>query len=214
MSPLDRALGRLAERGDPVGSHVLLERLEHQLTGESTLRVVAPETRERAMQETATIRQQKSRLRGPKVALGAVAVVVLAVFAIVNLTGSSESDAAGPSAVIDAFVDAYNAGDISGIMDLFTEDSVIIDHPFSTLDDATGIDQIRELLEEDLQSAADGPAYTISNVMTEGSTVTWDHVWTHRQGSNRCAEGHIAIVEDGKIISWTFAAGTRPHLCP
>lgn len=52
MSRLDRALSRLAERGDPIGSDLLLERLERRLIGEAAPKVVALETRREPMSVT------------------------------------------------------------------------------------------------------------------------------------------------------------------
>jgi hypothetical protein len=56
----------------------------------------------------------------------------------------------------------------------------------------------------------DAVAYTISNIEVTGSTVTWDHVWTRLGREVFCAEGHTAVVEGGKILSWTWA---KPHGC-
>ena len=101
MSQLDRALGRLAERGDPIGSDLLLDRLERQLTSESVPGVVALETRRRAMETTPrTTKPRTPWWRGPRAALAAAAaivVVAVATFAIASLIDSDEPDALGDS---------------------------------------------------------------------------------------------------------------------
>ncbi len=156
--------------------------------------------------------------RGPQVALTTVAVtvvVVLAVFAVVRLTDSDtvlESGASvdDPASVIQATVAAYNAGDIDAVMALFTEQSVVTNHPFSI--NSRGITDIRSLQEEDRAAAAEVNPYEIFNVQVTGNTVTWDHVWTNDLTQDWCAEGHRAVIEDGKILSWDFAP--NPHRCP
>jgi len=170
-------------------------------TSEDQLDITSPPTR---------TRQQTPRWRGPRVALGAVAataIVVLAVFAIASLTDSDGPEVgSAPSEAINAYIDAYNAGDINGIMTLFTEQSVITGHPFG-FGGVTGIEAIKSLQEMDLRVAATENAYTISNVQVVGNTVTWDHVWIKVDGHSSCKQGNNAVVENGKIISWAFGTG-------
>ncbi len=178
--------------------------------------------RRRAMETMSPKTEQRTPWwRGPRVALGVVAttaVVVLAVVAVVSLTGSNDSDVAeARSATIHAYLEAYNAGpgNIDGIMAFFTEQSVITGHPLSA-SDVTGIAPIKNLHQMDLSLAAEVDPYIISNVEVSGNTVTWDHVWTSVIFGDQCVEGNIAIVEDGKILSWAFAAesGTLDTTCP
>jgi hypothetical protein len=108
MSQLDRALGRLAERGDPIGSDRLLDRLERQLTSESVSGVVALETRRRDMETTPTTTKQPTpSWRGPRAALAAAAAIVVvgvATFAIASLISSDEPDALGSSQATATYV--------------------------------------------------------------------------------------------------------------
>ena len=111
------------------------------------------------------------------------------------------SDDAEPQAVIEAYIEAYNAADVDGIVELFAADAVIHDHPGGSY---SGTAEIRALHEDE----ADGTvAYTISNVTVEGNTVTWDHVWVGEEDGEVfefCVEGHVAEVENGKIVSWQW----------
>ena len=165
-----------------------------------------------------TTEQSASRWRAPRVAMaafGATVVVVLAVFAVVSLSDPDTTlDVAsgGPAAVIQNYVDAYNAEDIDGIMALFTEESVLNRHPMGIVA-LGGIAEIREVQIRDIATSTHtGDAYVISNVEVSGNTVTWDHVWTNNVGVDWCAEGHSAVIEAGKILSWTFAPNLSP--CP
>lgn len=210
MSRLDRALSRLAERGDPIGSDVLIARLERQLTSEPVPGTVTLETRRRAMETTpTTIKQPTPWWRRSRVAIGVAAAIVfvgIATYAIAGLTDSKSDAAANDAATtIDAYIDAYNTGDIDAVMALFSEDSVMNAHPMD--DEAIGLAAIRAVQVQDLAAAAAENAYTISNLQVAGSTVTWDHVWTARDGRQSCQYGHIATVEDGKILSWTWPGG-------
>jgi len=215
MSRLDRMLSRLAERGDPIGSDRLLERLDQHLTGESTPDVVALNTRRSPMTTPITTERRAPWWKGPKVGLGlaaATAVVVIAVVAIASLTSSDEPDTAGsPSQTVAAYLAAYNAGDIDEVMALFTDQSVIANLPalgragLGENPVLTGLKAIRDFHVTDRAHAAGADPYVFSNVDAVGNAVTWDHTWMSNEGLRGCGEGHEAIVEDGKIVSWTFA---------
>lgn len=96
-------------------------------------------------------------------------------------------DPADPAATIEDYVTAYNAGDIDGVMALFSHDSVVTGHPFAT--EARGLEAIRSLQLADLAAAATENAYTISNVQVSGSTVTWGHLWVSADGQEFCQQG-------------------------
>jgi hypothetical protein len=142
----------------------------------------------------------------------ATAVVVIAIVAIAGLISSDESDTAGsPTQTVAAYVAAYNAGDIDGVMALFTDQSVISNRPLpgrAGLGEnpaLMGLEAIRDFHVTDRAKAAGANAYVFSNVDAVGNAVTWDHMWTSNEGLRGCGEGHEAIIENGKIVSWTFA---------
>lgn len=60
---------------------------------------------------------------------------------------------------------------------------------------------------QDMNAAATEDAYTVSNVEVTGNTVTWDQVWISGAGDEHCLEGQSAVIEDGKIVLWTWPAG-------
>jgi hypothetical protein len=111
--------------------------------------------------------------------------------------------------VIEAYVDAYNSGDIDEILGSFSEDSVMIGSPWES--PVQGLDELRSLHIDELAAAADSDAYLIANVEVVGDTVTWDHRWSNKEGTDWCAAGQSAVVEEGVIVSWTWPqAGGRP----
>lgn len=115
--------------------------------------------------------------------------------------------ATDPASILDAYIAAYNDKDIDAVMELFTEESVVAGHPYSTTGSETGLDAIRTFQRIDMTAAAEEDAYTISNVEVSGDTVTWDHVWIDDQGQQFCKYGMSASVDDGKFVLFTFPDG-------
>ena len=117
------------------------------------------------------------------------------------MLGACGGGAANPEETVHAYINAYNAADVDGIVDLFAEDAVIRGHPGGSF---SGSAQIRELHEEE----ADGTVtYAISNVVVDGNSVSWDHVWSGEDNGEPfefCVNGHVADVEEGKITFWQW----------
>lgn len=114
---------------------------------------------------------------------------------------------ADPASTLDAYIAAYNDKEIDAVMRLFTEDSVVAGHPYSTTGSETGLEAIRTFQRIDMAAAAEEDAYSISNVEVSGDTVTWDHLWIDDQGQQFCKYGMSATVEDGKFVLFTFPEG-------
>ena len=94
-------------------------------------------------------------------------------------------------------------------MGLFAEDGVIIGHPFAPNLRAEGVTVIREVTLDDFENRypVDGGGYSVSNVMVDGNTVTFDRVFIGQgftcQGES---QGPVMVVgENGKVVSYTFA---------
>ena len=121
---------------------------------------------------------------------------------------SSDGDDAGE--VVEQYVEAYNSGDIDAVMAVFTDNSVVYGHPFSP--ESAGLTAIRSVQIDDLAAGAATDAYSISNVEVNGDTVTWDHVWVSSSGDEICQEGQTAVIEDGKILTWTWPSADST--CP
>ena len=107
---------------------------------------------------------------------------------------TGEGDA---GAVIESYIQAYNDGDLEDVMSHFVVMSTITGHPTDFDPVATDIYSIQRLHKEDLRF---GQQYVISNLSVEGDTVTWNSVW----GDDGCVQGHSAVVEDGKMLSWVW----------
>lgn len=123
-------------------------------------------------------------------------------------TGTADAEP-GPADVVQSFVDAYNANDIDAVVALFAEDAVLRGHP-SGPPEAEG-ETIRNVFAASLGESASEEPYQVSNVQVENNTVTWDFVFTDSNGVEYCTDGHSAVIEGGKVVSWDFA---DPQRCP
>lgn len=130
---------------------------------------------------------------------------------------ASEPASDSPAEIIEALRVSYNTEDMDSLEALFTEESVIIDHP-STLfqgfgsdgKSLVGLQEIRDGNEFDRENAAPGEAYEFVNVEVDGDTVTWDHAWEGANLAEWCGEGHSATVVDGKVMTWNYSPDTQP----
>ena len=129
-------------------------------------------------------------LQGAVIALISVAVVISACAG----DDGVEDDL---GAVVESYIQAYNDGDLEDVMSHFVVMSTITGHPTDFDPVATDIYSIERLHKEDLRF---GQQYVISNLSVEGDTVTWNSVW----GDDGCVQGHSAVVEDGKMLSWVW----------
>jgi hypothetical protein len=116
-----------------------------------------------------------------------------------------------PESTLNTYIAAYNSGDVEEVMTVFSEESEIVDHPFSGL--VAGLDEIRSVHVDEFEFSAAENAYTVSNVEVVGDTVTWDHEWVNAGGVSYCIEGNTAVVEEGKILIWTWANGGVAREC-
>ena len=139
-------------------------------------------------------------------------IVGLGTWAIVGGGG----EAASPQAVVEGYYEALNAGDVAAIMEFFSEESEIVNHPLDLPvtrgGPLRGLAAIQEIAESDSEFSADQvEPFKFSNVEVSGNTVTWDFRIVIENQATNCSDGHSAIVENGKILLWTFAP---QHPCP
>lgn len=120
-----------------------------------------------------------------------------------------------PKQVMRAFVDAHNAHDIDGMMDLLTEDSVMIDVAAPIpLESKADVRKLYEMI-----FAAIDINFNITNMISEGNRV-FAAIHTTGKGTGVWAgadikgaecdvfEGMFAEVRDGKICRTQFYSDT------
>jgi uncharacterized protein (TIGR02246 family) len=108
-----------------------------------------------------------------------------------------------PEAVIMAYIDAVNAGDVEGALVYFAEDAVLAIVPFDT---HTGIDEIRTYLEN---AVAVNAVLKYENLQVDGDTATMTVWYTddELQTTGLTLEGtEEVVVIDGKIVTETWTA--------
>ena len=139
--------------------------------------------------------------------------VVLTAMALVAGCGgdddaSNSANASDAAAVVEGYVAAYNAQDIDRVMTFFADDAVIVGAAdrFGGAERIEGAAAIRASERVGFSvHAPGGEAYSISNLVVTGNTVTWDHLF--RGTAHTCiGTGNEAVVEEGKIVVWTFAS--------
>jgi hypothetical protein len=136
-------------------------------------------------------------------------VAIFGIFLL--LAAACGGDDAGPASTLNAYIAAYNSGDIDEVLTVFSEESEIIDHPFNGL--VSGLDEIRRVHVEEFEFSAGENAYTVSNVQVSDNTVTWDHQWVNAGGVSYCIEGNTAVIEEGTIFTWTWPNGGVAQEC-
>ncbi len=136
--------------------------------------------------------------------VGLVLTGVLVPVACSDDDGSGSSGDSDPAEVVQGYVAAYNAQDIDAVMAFFAEDAVIIEGA----ERFEGGEAIRAgELDKFEVHAPGGDAYSISNLVVTNNTVTWDHLF--KGTAHTCVgTGDEAVVEDGRIVLWTFASFT------
>lgn len=176
----------------------------------STTRTVHPPTIESDAVDPETSKRGRN---GP----GFVFTVVIVVIAVIaggliaaRAVRSDRASQAGPAAVIEQYVEAFNEGDIDAMMNQFADDAQLIGHPFAA--EAFGATAIRDVQIGDLANAAPTDAIRVSDLEVVGDVVTWNQVYENRRGEFTCATGNRAVVVDDEIVRWEFAE--HRHRCP
>jgi ketosteroid isomerase-like protein len=160
----------------------------------------------RSTVNTQGTKETTSWWQGPLVAVSALVAVIAVVVAVVLITNDSSSDSAAdlsPRAVLLDFQDAYNAGDLSQVMDLFADEAVVNNYPGTRI--LEGRDQIATRLNSERNDY--NAAYEMSDIGLAGNTVTFRHRWSHAGGCGTAA-GHQMVVTDGLIAEWVFPTVT------
>jgi hypothetical protein len=135
-----------------------------------------------------------SMLRKSLVGLAALALVVAA-------CGSDDDTQSDPETALNTYADGINAASVDDAMAAFAEDSRMIDHPLHP-GELNGKEEIRVGVSETVNFArADPDPYIISDVVTEGGTVSWSYVWFNDAGEPNCSNGNeIDANTDGLIV--------------
>ncbi len=118
-----------------------------------------------------------------------------------------------PAEVVDAYVEALNAGDIAALAAVYTEDAVFSFGPVSPEGGFETLTGNAAVLSDDLESIANNAQLTFSNVSVEGETVKGEFSYTDDElqegGVDRLTGTFEIMVEGRKIASIKPAPDTE-----
>ena len=153
----------------------------------------------------------RSRVSSPRRMWLATAVLLLVGIVLAGC-GDSDESSDDARAALDAWVDGINAHSVDDVMAAFADDSRLIDHPLNP-GELSGKTEIRRGVAETVGNARRDPdAYSVSDVVVVGDTVSWSYVWIRDTGEEFCAEGNeLDVNDDGLIVELRW--GEDPGDC-
>ncbi len=132
------------------------------------------------------------------------------------LVGCGDSDgdesSGGARVALDVWVDGINAHSVDDVMAAFADDSRLIDHPLNP-GELSGKSEVRRGVADTVGSSRRDPdAYSVSDVVVDGDTVSWSYVWIRDTGEEFCAAGNeIDVNDEGLIVELRW--GENPGIC-
>ena len=140
---------------------------------------------------------------------------IAAVVSLALLPVGCSSDTSNAAATLDAFVAAYNAEDLEGVVAFFDDGSVMTAHPAGPV--AGGAVEIEGVFADDVGL---GLSTAVSNVSVEVfpadevtgsesySWVRWDQTWWSNENGQTdefCWSGHSAVISNGTFarLNWS-----------
>ena len=163
---------------------------------------------------------QPGRVYRSPIRFRVVAGVLVAVLVLAGCSDDDSGDAAGsdPAAVLAAYQEARNSGDMDALMAFYSDDAVVTNAPFdsiSTGEDepvATGVDEIRALESERPSFQRPEDATEFINVQVSGNRVTFDQTFFNDEEECFGDSGNEVTIEDGKITLYAWGPEDR-SLC-
>ncbi len=128
-------------------------------------------------------------------------VLVAAALLLAACGGNATQSANDPAAVITAFNEKLNAGDVDGVMALIADSAVFYNAPGQAGGTLDTRDEIRAWIQRQVDTKT---MAELSDIQVNGDTATWHAKVT--RGSTVLVDGHAGggKFKDGKLIEWTF----------
>ena len=129
-----------------------------------------------------------------KMKKGPVTIILLALALILAAcSGGGASQSSDPSAIIEALESAWNAKDVDAAMALFAEDAVER-NGMGTYEGRDAIRNIYKFVMDYHHTFMDCQNYQVN-----GNAISYDCIYTDKDGAYEMDESYDAVIEDGKI---------------
>jgi ketosteroid isomerase-like protein len=209
VSVEDRVIA-LIDEGNPIPDPNDLDR--DRLDAAAYLATLEPRSSEVTQVDTRSEDQIAKRTYWPW--LAAAMVIVLVGLAVVLLNQSDDNPAAdaSPEEVLTDYAAVSNSGDVDGVIDFYTDDAVVENHPGDDDGIATGTAEIRALEEQLPAFQGSGDGIELIDMVVSGNTVTFNQMFFRRgaEADSSVIQGCIGhkdnqvTVEDGKITLYVW----------
>ncbi len=150
------------------------------------------------------------------ISLRVVAGVLVAVLVFAGCSDDDSGDAtdSDPAAVLAAYEEARNSGDVDAVMGFYAEDAVVENDPGDDDGVATGVSEIRilEARVPGIQGSTGGIEFT--DLVVSGNTVIFNETFMNEDGDCFSSTGNEVTVEDDKITLYVWGdEGDSTSLC-
>jgi hypothetical protein len=117
--------------------------------------------------------------------------------------------------VLEAHFDAFNDGDLDAVMDTFTDNSVLLDHPSSGDPELVGPAEIEPLMVQLIGFKGDDGSWDLFDIDSDGTTVEFSYRFTNGAGEEFCNTSTMTVEDlDGwNIADWWWPTDDRGATC-
>ena len=135
------------------------------------------------------------------------------VISLALILGACGGDSSDPAAVVNEYLEVWNAEDGEAVMVFYAEDAVVENHP--NVDGATATGKSEILAIETSMNGFQGSTGTMEyiNMEVSGNTVTFDNIFINGSGECFSSAGSVYTIEND-LITLLVWGDIDADLCP
>lgn len=133
-----------------------------------------------------------------------IAIVLVAAGCSTSSDEPTATSSDDPAAVLEDYQNTRNSGDVEGVLALYAQDAVVLDHPLDTDGTATGVEEIRELEKNVPGVQRDEDAIEFIDIEVSGNVATFNHKFFNSSGGCTGYTGNTVTVENGEITQYDW----------